>query len=409
MAAFHAHGQWTRVADFHAGSVQALAAASGALFAGTDSGLFCSLDSASSWFEADSGIANKNIRALAAQGGVLYAGTWGGGVFRSKDGGAFWTVCNNGLTDTLINALLPAGCAVFAATRGGYTATGPSTGYRGGVFVSSDSGAFWTNALYKDAYMVTSLAFRNDTVAAATNGGGIFFSGDRGVTWLGIEAAGMPTMLVQTVAFFGKYLFAATYDPGCDEEQVIRQDGFASIWTFANFGLTTQDVRCFAESGACLFAGTNGKGVFLSVNAGDNWSDVSAGLADTAVACLAVCGGALFAGTTAGAVWQRPISEMAAAARMRPAHASNFPGAGIRVSCAVSGAVEIFYRVMSGCHVKLEIYTACGKKAAAVLNGWRSAGTYRTRIDGLFIPAGIYLYRLFAGPRIECGRFAKAR
>ncbi|MGA2296082.1 MAG: hypothetical protein ABSG15_00860, partial [FCB group bacterium] len=52
----------------------------------------------------------------------------------------------------------------------------------------------------------------------------------------------------------------------------------------------------FAFSGNNIFAGTNGKGVFLSTNNGTNWTPVNQGLTHPAVNSLAVNGNKIYAG-----------------------------------------------------------------------------------------------------------------
>ena len=111
-------------------------------------------------------------------------------------------------------------------------------------------------------------------------------------------------------------------------------------WIATNTGLTDSDIRCFAVSGANLFAGTyasygggvflstnNGtswtriyaweysvhaltvsgtnlfaaaNGVFLSTDNGTSWTAVNSGLISTTVYALAVSGTNLFAGTSGG-------------------------------------------------------------------------------------------------------------
>jgi photosystem II stability/assembly factor-like uncharacterized protein len=104
---------------------------------------------------------------------------------------------------------------------------------------------------------VLSLAARDATIFAGTNGNGIFRSLDGGVTW-----------------------------------------------TPVNTGLTTLTVRAIAFAGdAALFAGTQGGGVFLSTDYGDSWTPINTGLISTTVRSLAVEGRNLFAGTDGG-VWR---------------------------------------------------------------------------------------------------------
>jgi len=49
-------------------------------------------------------------------------------------------------------------------------------------------------------------------------------------------------------------------------------------------------IYCFIVNGSNLFAGTDGKGVFISTNNGASWSEVNNGLEISAVYALAVNG-----------------------------------------------------------------------------------------------------------------------
>ncbi|MBE0571425.1 MAG: hypothetical protein IH618_07765, partial [Ignavibacteriaceae bacterium] len=75
-----------------------------------------------------------SVRSFAINSvGYVFAGTYGGGVFLSTDNGANWTQINNGLTNNLINSLAVNSMNyVFAGT------------YGDGVFLSTDDGANWT-------------------------------------------------------------------------------------------------------------------------------------------------------------------------------------------------------------------------------------------------------------------------
>jgi photosystem II stability/assembly factor-like uncharacterized protein len=83
-----------------------------------------SSDRGASWSRVMAGL-NWNVRSIAVDPllpGIIYAGTYGGGVFRSADGGASWAPMNEGLThpDVLCLALDPqAGRTLYAATEGG--------------------------------------------------------------------------------------------------------------------------------------------------------------------------------------------------------------------------------------------------------------------------------------------------
>src|SRR5438874_119588 len=88
------------------GDVIAMAANGSTVFAGTQGGgVFRSTDHGDSWAQANAGLTDTNVRALAVTPeGHVFAGTFSG-VFRSMDNGSTWTQVNNGLDYPFIDAL----------------------------------------------------------------------------------------------------------------------------------------------------------------------------------------------------------------------------------------------------------------------------------------------------------------
>ncbi len=94
--------------------------------AGTSDGVFVSSNAGAMWTSKNSGLANTDVRALAATStGALLAGT-AGGVFRSEDKGETWIRVANGA----VRALTVVAGAAYAATVDS-------------VIVSSDDGKTW--------------------------------------------------------------------------------------------------------------------------------------------------------------------------------------------------------------------------------------------------------------------------
>ncbi len=65
---------------------------------------------------------------------------------------------------------------------------------------------------------------------------------------------------------------------------------------------STLVVTCFADSGANLYAGTDG-GIFFSTNHGGSWTSINVGLSDAHVLALGLSATSLFAGTIGGGVY----------------------------------------------------------------------------------------------------------
>ncbi|MDZ7292991.1 MAG: T9SS type A sorting domain-containing protein [candidate division KSB1 bacterium] len=84
-----------------------------------------------------------------------------------------------------------------------------------------------------------------------------------------------------------------------------------NFWEPSSGPLASSDIRAFAiNSNGHVFAGTNGGGVFRSMNNGDNWTPFNAGLANLEIISLAInSSGHIFAGTNYGGVFRSPDSS----------------------------------------------------------------------------------------------------
>ena len=132
------------------------------IFAGSPTGVYLSIDHASSWTAINTGLTNKDVYSIAISGNILFAGTQGG-VYRSTNGGTNWTPVNSGLTNLSIRALYVVNSTIFAGTFGG------------GVFMSSNNGTNWVevNSGLPVKY-ITSLGSYNNYLLAGTYYQGIW-------------------------------------------------------------------------------------------------------------------------------------------------------------------------------------------------------------------------------------------
>ena len=112
-------GQWLSTTLSGEAKVRALLVNGTTLYAGTNSGVWTTVDNGTTWAQANSGLTTLDVRALVLNGTTLYAGTNGGGVFRSADNGATWTATNTGLTYGAVYSLAANGTDVYAGTNGG--------------------------------------------------------------------------------------------------------------------------------------------------------------------------------------------------------------------------------------------------------------------------------------------------
>jgi len=305
-----ASAQWLQTNAPAVGVVYSLVVSTGDggtdLFAGVyNGGVYRSTDNGVNWTQVNTGLTTTLVYAVAVSPATdgtgstnLFAGTKGDGIFRSTDRGESWTAVNTGLTRWYITALAVAsngtgGANIFAGT------------VDMGVFRSTDNGAGWTEVNTGlpnfDSKNIVSLTVIGTDLYACT-WGGLFRSTNSAESWTqvtGIESA--EPFLAFTIS--GTDLLVGARNSG-----IFRSTDNGTSWSTANIGLTSTNVRAFANSGANLFAGTSG-GVFLSTDNGASWFELNDGLSSTSVYSLAVIPGSgggegmsLFAGTTGGGI-----------------------------------------------------------------------------------------------------------
>lgn len=161
--------------------------ANSTLYAGTNFGIFKTIDGGDTWTETDSGIPTPQTLALAIDPeapSTLYAATnvSGAGVYKSIDGGASWSAAGNGLH--------------YDPSEGGFQALAvdphhSDVVYAGsffsGLFKSVDGGASWkpdNGAIgVTDIWSVAVDPHDSNVVYTATSNG-FFKSTDAGATWV---------------------------------------------------------------------------------------------------------------------------------------------------------------------------------------------------------------------------------
>jgi len=222
--------QWVQVAGPFDGRVNALAVedpnGTRVLYAGTDGGVFRSIDQGLTWQASNRSLNNLLVRSLALDPDdpdVLYAGTWNGKVHGSTDAGQSWQEFSRGPSPLEIRVLavdthnpmrLYAGSSIglFATTNHGLqwqmVFTGalqclamdpgdPNTLYVGtagtGVNKSRDGGASWfpVSAIFLPGRTdvltdVVSLAIpaRSENTVYAVSGGRVYKTENGGVFWV---------------------------------------------------------------------------------------------------------------------------------------------------------------------------------------------------------------------------------
>ena len=128
--------------------------------------------------------------------------------------------------------------------------------------------------------------------------------------------------------------------------------------------------------------------------------------------------GYLAAGAGGTVTWTASAS---AAARWEPVPAGGADRAveaddGELVTFAVEAArpnpfrtrATIRYALPGAADVRLDVFDVTGRRVATLVDGPRRAGWHEAAFDGTGLPAGLYLYRLQAGPDTATGRVVRA-
>jgi len=115
------------------------------------------------------------------------------------------------------------------------------------------------------------------------------------------------------------------------------------------------------------------------------------------VTCLAVSGANLFPGTDGAGVWRRPLSEMITSVGRSStdlptdfALEQNYPN-------PFNPTTNIMYTLPGREYVNLTLYNILGEKIATLVDEEKAPGKYTVTFDGSKLPSGVYFYRLHAG------------
>ncbi|MFA7418438.1 MAG: T9SS type A sorting domain-containing protein [Melioribacteraceae bacterium] len=113
------------------------------------------------------------------------------------------------------------------------------------------------------------LAKAGNSLFAATNGGGVYYSANSEQNWIQ-RNSGLTNLKVYSLAVSGTTIAAGTYGNG-----VFISNNNGEAWTSTASGISVPYIYALAYMGGNILAGTGGGGFFRSANNGSNW--VSAG------------------------------------------------------------------------------------------------------------------------------------
>ena len=243
-----------------------------------------------------------SVRALElGQDNSVYVGTFGRGMYRKADQGSRFQRINEGLDDPYILTLISTSQnEIFAGTA------------RKGVYRSVDKGQHWKKVISgMGAKEIKALLFHQDILYAGT-GNGVFKSTDHGENWAPFNT-GMKRVLVRSMVMDKSgYLFAGTEGkglyirpPNSDSWKQLTRGFEGSQGVLENF------IRIlFLSSNGTMYAGTFDGGVYISRDKGNRWDWWSAGMKNESIRAMSQTkDGTLYVGTGKGVYSRGPDED----------------------------------------------------------------------------------------------------
>jgi photosystem II stability/assembly factor-like uncharacterized protein len=278
-------------------TIQSILCLDSSVYATTkNDGVYKSNDSGNSWFVINEGLNISSVVDILANGSTIFAATTGSGnIYTTNDNGSTWINSSNGIPG---NATI-VDCEAIDSTI--YVSTSS------GLYYSTNNGLSWSG--YPNNILLSSptyklLKYGNTLYVGSTFG--IVYTNDNGITWIGINAPTVNLMAInntgifavtnQGLQFYGNgatswvnlnfgavstnpiYMLVATdnllmVNTSCDGSFVSYNNGLTwNSFSIPFLGYNYDLIQVLID-GNNIYAATNGAGVFLSNDLGNNWSN----------------------------------------------------------------------------------------------------------------------------------------
>ena len=274
-------------------SVTSLAAHGFRLYAGSDNGIFVSIDGGKSWSSTSF---NDSVSTLTVNGDTVYAGTWYHGVFRSDDAGLTWKPIRDGLRfEEHDGEIYYGGVRHILITDNNII----NVMYHNGTYTSTDRGETWhdISTEWAGGDGIHSMTEFDGHLWSAVSTGRMLRSPDSGKTWEPLYRFDYGH--VYDWAALNGRLYVGGYGGVGVWNEITR------TWEYPMAGLPIGNrhqsdalpyVLRLAVQGDRLFAGLRHKhGVYVFDLQSETWA--SAGLEGRTVSSLLSHGSALYVGT----------------------------------------------------------------------------------------------------------------
>ena len=266
-------------------SVTSLAAHGFRLYAGSDNGIFVSIDGGKNWSSTSF---NNSVSTLTVNGDTVYAGTWYHGVFRSDDTGLTWKPIRDGLRfEEHDGEIYYGGVRHILITDNNII----NVMYHNGTYTSTDRGETWhdISTEWAGGDGIHSMTEFDGHLWSAVSSSSMARSPDSGKTWEPLYRFDYGH--VYDWAALNGRLYVGGYEGVGVWNEITR------TWEYPMAGLPIgKYVLRLAVQGDRLFAGLRHKhGVYVFDLQSETWS--SAGLEGRTVSSLLSHGSALYVGT----------------------------------------------------------------------------------------------------------------
>ncbi len=319
----------------------------GNIFAGTEQGLY--RYDGKLWSKVE---IKGDVRSITSLNDVLYAAVWGGGVFASKDNGDTWTPINEGL--------IMSGYAVQTLT---VTEKNLFVGTFGlGVLKYDFDAKAWVELPVGYPHIWSLATDANNTIYAATSGGGVYMSVDEGESWAPVNT-GLPNMHVYSVSVYGNDVYVSTWAGGVYK--------FSTETPNPNVARKTSSVSSTPLTGS--------------------WSSIGMGGIEVSSIMVDETTKTLYAGTSSGVIYKQvdsttdvePIDAVPTKFGLEQNYPNPFnPSTKIEFSIAKAGLYAV------------KVYNLLGQEVAIIANQDFSIGKYTYNFDASNLTSGIYFYKL---------------
>ena len=203
------------------------------IYAGTNSGLYTSIDSGNTWSGLYSGFTGKDIYTIINSNTDLLVGS-DDGVYISTDSGLTWTLKNNGLKSAVYS---------LGSINGNLYA-----GVNGGIYISTNNGNSWSSILGKPGKNV--LIVGGTDIVVANDASGIYVSELSSINW---EAStGLKNPYVISLSEYDGQMYAGTVEG-------LYQSDNGRNWDIVD--VMNNQIMSELVFNGYIFAGTN-KGIY---------------------------------------------------------------------------------------------------------------------------------------------------